>query len=141
MNAPRNTDLGETRTFPFPYTHRMDLPLPATGINAGERFFWEYPVPVPGARLARLDLLQFTKGLSPTQAQQLTITLADINGELIHKDIPLILLAPMVSVPSDRGYRPRYFRPFRWDPFKSYVTQVGAIAVLVPVQLLAHFVE
>lgn len=141
MTAPRNTDLGETRTFPFPFTHRMDLSLPDTGLNLGERFFWEYPVPVPGSKLARLDLVMATKGLQPSQAQQLTITLADVSGELIHKDLPLILLAPLVVVPSARSYRPRYFRPFHWDPYKSYVTQVGSIAVNVPVQLLAYFTK
>lgn len=141
MNAPRNTDLGETRTYPFPLTHRMDLPLPTGGLNPGARQYWDYPVPVPGSKLARLDLVQGNaKGIKPTEAALFTITLTDANGNELHKDIPLLMVCPLILVPSTRTYRPRYFKPFHWDPFKSYVTPYQAFTA-PSIQLLAYFTK
>lgn len=140
MTAPRNTDLGETRTFPFPLTHRMDLPLPTGGLNVGERQYWQFPVPVPGSKLARLELVQGSaKGIKPTEAALFTITLTDVNGNEVHKDLPLLLVCPLTLVPL-RNYRPRYFRPFHWDPFKSYVTAYQAFTAQ-RIELLAYFTK
>ena len=132
-----DTDLGETRTAPIPFTHRMDNGRPDHVVQLGERRYWQYVTPLPHARLVRFDVLYSSKGLTDVLALGLTVTLADIHGEELHRDIPLICLSPIFK---GKGIRPRYFKPFLWDPFKSYITQVGAVAVNVDIEILCYFV-
>lgn len=133
-----SNDLGETRSPLIPYTCRMDNPYPPGGTQAGERRYWEKPVPFEGARLVRLDVIYSSKGLTTANAQALTITLTDIHGQELHREIPLVLFSPVYLT---KAFRTRYFRPFHWDPYKSYLRQVGSVAVNVDAQLLAYFVK
>lgn len=134
----RDHDLGETRVPLIPLTHRMDNHVPGHGVQPGDRRFWEYPVPFVGARLVRLDVLVSEKGLAVGDIPQLTVTLVDRNGEELHRDIPLIVFLPYAP---GKSWRPRYFKPFDWDPYKSFVTQVGTSVVNKPVEFLAYFVK
>lgn len=128
--------MGVTATPPVPYVHRMDNAYPPPSVDIGERRYWHTAAPVPGGRLVRMDIL-YNKDFMYTQSQHLTLTLVDMDGEEIHRDIPLAILSPMWGT---RLVRPRYFKPFLWDPYKSYITQVGPVAVNVDVPVLAHFV-
>lgn len=130
--------LGETRVPLIPFTHRMDNQVPEYGVQAGDRRYWEYPVPFVGAKLVRLDVLLSAKGLAIGDAPHLTITLTDRKGEELHQDIPLIVFLPYAP---GKSWRPRYFKPFDWDPYESYITQVGTSVVNKPVELLAYFVR
>lgn len=130
--------LGETYTPPIPFVHRMDNPRPIGVAGPGVRRYFEKPVPFPGAKLVRIDVLYSTKGLTAALARNLTLTLTDIHGDELHRDLPLTLLSPIYKT---KQYRTRYFRPFAWDPYKSYVSQVGPVSVNVNAELLAYFIR
>lgn len=136
IELPDN-DLGETRTPALPFTHRMDNLRTSLSVQPGERRYWERPTPLPHARLVRIDVLYRLKGLTTVLAPGLTMTLTDMDGEELHRDIPLVSLSPVFN---GKAIRPRYFVPFYWDPFKSYITQVGPVAANVDIGLLAYFV-
>lgn len=130
--------LGETFSPALPFTHRMDNPQIIDGVQPGERRYWEKPVPYPGAKLVRLDVLYSSKGLTAVLARGLALTLTDTDGNERHRDIPLVLLSPIFTT---KVYRTRYFEPFHWDPYKSYVSQVGPTLVNADIEILAYFVK
>lgn len=136
MNQTPSNVLGVTRSYPFPFVHSIINEVPAEGVSQGMRRYFEQPNPVPQGKLARLDVLLSIKGIDVNDLASLTITLVDRNAEEHVRDLPLALLAP---IQANRRLRGRYFVPFDWDPMKSFVSQVGTLTVLKPVEFLAYY--
>ncbi len=126
--------LGVTRTFPFPHVSRQDNPYP--GNNDQLRRYWEKPCPIEGAKLARLDIVQSVK-YTIGDLSSATVTLVDVNANEVVRDFPLTLL-----VIDTKGLRrPRYWKPFEWDPMKSWVSPLGGLVLAFDIDFLAYYVR
>lgn len=123
---------GTTDTYPFPLVNRQDNPY---NTEAPEfKRYWPQPCADPLARLVRLDVLTSEK-YDESALQILTVTLVDMDANEIVRDCPLLLL-----LQSARLKRPRMFRPFLWDPMKSFIYQPVRI-IQADILFVAHFVK